>query len=92
LINLPRKNQTAIYRASALCALLALMSGCGFQEYIAKPLNTAEIAEKFARRQVDHQQFHDYLLANGYNPAQIPIQQWGADELVYCALFITDCP
>lgn len=63
------------------------MSGCGFQEYIAKPLNTAEIAEKFARRQVDHQQFHDYLLANGYNPAQIPIQQWGADELVYCALF-----
>lgn len=63
------------------------MSGCVFQEYIAKPLNTAEIAEKFARRQVDHQQFHDYLLANGYNPAQIPIQQWGADELVYCALF-----
>lgn len=64
-----------------------MVTGCGFQEYIAKPLNTAEISEKFARRQPDDQQFQDYLIANGYNQAQLPIQQWGADELVYCALF-----
>ncbi len=68
-------------------SLLTVMSGCGFQEYIAKPLNTAEIAEKFAQRNVNDAQFHDYLIANGYAAEQWPIQQWGADELVYCALF-----
>jgi outer membrane protein TolC len=63
------------------------MTGCGFQEYIAKPLNTSEMTEKFARRQVDDQQFHDYLVANGYDLSKLPIHKWGADELVYCALF-----
>lgn len=76
-----------MYPTAALCGLLLIIPGCGFQEYIAKPLNTAEIAEKFARRHVDNQQFHEYLIANGYSQEQLPIQKWNADELVHCALF-----
>jgi cobalt-zinc-cadmium efflux system outer membrane protein len=90
LINFSRISKTAIHTTctiSLLGGLSVALSGCGFQEYIAKPLNSAEIAEKFARRQVDNQQFHEFLIANGYQADELPIQQWGADELIYCALF-----
>lgn len=63
------------------------VSACGFQEYIAKPLNSAEISEKFAKRNVNDQQFHAFLIANGYAAEQLPLQQWGTDDLIYCALF-----
>jgi len=90
LINFSHTGKTAIYKACTTVILGGLsftLPGCGFQEYIAKPLNSAEIAEKFARRQVDNEQFHAFLIANGYQANELPIQQWGADELVYCALF-----
>lgn len=90
LINFSRTSKTAIYKACSAAILGGLsiaVSGCGFQDYIAKPLNTVEIAEKFARRHVNDQQFHEYLIANGYSQEQLPIQKWHADELVHCALF-----
>lgn len=63
------------------------LTGCGFQEYIAKPIDIKASAEKFNQRNVNEQKFHEYLIYNGYQPAQLPIRQWSADDLVYCALF-----
>lgn len=90
LIHFSQTSKTKIHKACCtvlLGGLSIVVPGCGFQEYIAQPLKPAEIAEKFARRQVDNQQFHDYLIANGYSTEQLPIQTWNADELIYCALF-----
>ena len=72
----------------ALLSLLCLsLTACGFQEYIAKPIDTAALTQKFTSRRVDNDQFHQYLINNGYASEQLPIQQWQLDDLIYCALF-----
>ncbi len=72
----------------ALLSLLCLgVTACGFQEYIAKPIDTAALTQKIASRRADSDQFHQYLLNNGYASEQLPIQQWKLDDLIYCALF-----
>ena len=72
----------------ALLSLLCLgITACGFQEYIAKPIDTAALMQKIADRRADNDQFHQYLINNGYTSEQLPIQQWKLDDLIYCALF-----
>lgn len=72
----------------ALLSLLCLgISACGFQEYIAKPIDTAALAQKIANRRVDNDQFHQHLINNGYASEQLPIKQWKLDDLIHCALF-----
>lgn len=63
------------------------LNACGFQEYIAKPIDAKTSAEKFNQRTVSEEKFHQFLIYNGYQPDQLPIQQWTADDLIYCALF-----
>ncbi len=63
------------------------MSACGFQEYIAKPIDKSAVTQKIASRQTNNEQFKQYLLNNGYSSEQLPIQQWQLDDLIYCALF-----
>lgn len=64
-----------------------MFSSCGFQEYIAKPIDTVAVAQKVNSKRSDDSRFNQYLLANGYSPEQLPVQKWGLDELTYCALF-----
>jgi len=72
----------------ALLSLLCLgITACGFQEYIAKPIDTAALGQKIAARRADNEQFHQYLVNNGYPAARLPIQQWSLDDLIHCALF-----
>jgi len=72
----------------ALLSLLCLgITACGFQEYIAKPIDTAALGQKIAARRADNEQFHQYLVNNGYPAARLPIQQWALDDLIHCALF-----
>lgn len=63
------------------------LSSCGFQEYVAKPIDTAAITQKITSRHADDSQFHQYLINNGYSAEQLPIQQWALNDLIYCALF-----
>lgn len=72
-----------------LAALVApvFLSGCGFQEYVAKPIDPSITIAKFEQKDPTSEQFHQYLLINGYTANRLPIQQWGVDELTYCALF-----
>jgi len=73
---------------AALLSLLCLsVTACGFQEYIAKPIDTAALTQKIAGRRADNDQFHQYLISNGYPSARLPIQQWELDDLIHCALF-----
>ena len=72
----------------ALLSLLCLgITACGFQEYIAKPIDTTALGQKIAARRADNEQFHQYLINNGYPSARLPIQQWKLDDLIHCALF-----
>lgn len=72
----------------SILALLCLnISACGFQEYIAKPIDQSAVTQKIASRQANSEQFQQYLLNNGYSSDQLPIQQWQLDDLIYCALF-----
>lgn len=70
-----------------LACLPMMLGSCGFQEYIAKPIDTAAVAQKVNSKRPDDSRFNQYLLTNGYSPEQLPVQKWGLDELTYCALF-----
>lgn len=77
-----------IIRKSVLLACVpGILAACSFQQYIAKPIDTDAIARKIESKNPDSEQFHQYLLNNGYAKDQLPIQQWGVDELTLCTLF-----
>lgn len=63
------------------------MAACSFQKYVAKPIEPAVYVAKFERKDPTSTEFNQYLLNNGYEAERLPIQQWGLDELTYCALF-----
>lgn len=84
----PNPYLSAATRRLALLSLLSLgLNACGFQEYIAKPIDQSAVARKIADKRADDEQFHQYLVNNGYAPQQLPIRQWGLDDLIHCALF-----
>jgi len=80
-------NRSSFYKAALLTCLPIALSSCGFQEYIAKPIDTAAVAQKINSKRSDDSRFNQFLLNNGYSPEQLPLQKWGLDELTYCALF-----
>ena len=63
------------------------LSGCSFQQYVAKPIDPLTTLTKFEQKDPASEQFHQYLLSNGYTADRLPVKQWGVDELTYCALF-----
>lgn len=72
--------------ALATC-LSALLGACSFQKYTPKPISPSVNAAKFEQKDPSSEQFHQYLLNNGYTADRLPLQQWSVDELTYCALF-----
>ena len=84
------------YKVLSNCNIIICMSfflgACGFQQYVAKPIDTANIVQKIEARNPDGEEFHQFLISNGYyaDHASIqpwPLQQWDITELSYCALF-----
>lgn len=74
-------------KTALLTCLCIALAACGFQQYSAKPIDIEAIAQKIENKRPDDAQFHQFLINNGYSPEQLPIQQWGLNELIYCALF-----
>lgn len=72
-----------------MCALVFSLGlgSCGFQEYVAKPIDKAAITKKITSRHANDIQFNQYLMNNGYSAEQLPIKQWTLNDLIYCALF-----
>lgn len=81
------QRRSLIIQSAVTITLLSGLTACGFQEYIAKPIDKTAITEKIINRRVDDSQFIQYLAANGYEPEQLPIKEWSPDDLVYCGLF-----
>lgn len=77
----------SLSEASILVLLCLSISACGFQEYLAKPIDKAAVAQKIASRNADDEQFQQHLLNNGYSAAQLPIREWQLNDLIHCALF-----
>jgi len=87
-LSTPKSFITPAIRNSVLIACASAFAvGCGFQQYIAKPISTEAITAKLQSKSTDTEAFHQYLIQNGYTRAQLPLQQWGVDDLTYCALF-----
>jgi len=80
-------NRSFLYKAATLACLPIALNSCGFQEYMAKPIDTAAVAQKINSKHPDDSRFNQFLINNGYSPQQLPLQKWGLDELTYCALF-----
>ena len=64
-----------------------MVSGCGFQSYLPKPIEPAKIANKLAQRSVSDADFQTFLAAQEYPKNQLPIALWGENELSLSALF-----
>ena len=64
-----------------------MVSGCGFQSYLPKPIEPAKIANKLEQRSVSDADFQTFLAAQEYPKNQLPIALWGENELSLSALF-----
>jgi outer membrane lipopolysaccharide assembly protein LptE/RlpB len=68
-------------KLSILISLSTMASGCGFQTYVAKPIQPTEVIQQLESKSPDSNEFRAYLIAQNYPQNQLPIQQWGLDEL-----------
>ena len=73
--------------ATFTACLPIFFTACSFQKYTPKPITPLVNAAKFELKDPSSEQFHQYLLNNGYTADRLPLRQWGIDELTYCALF-----
>ncbi len=64
-----------------------IVSACSFQQYTAKPINQIASVERFQQKDPASAGFQQYLLSNGYPEKNLPLQQWDADDLTFCALY-----
>ncbi len=64
-----------------------LISACSFQQYTPKTIDPVANAARFERKDPASAKFQQYLAANGYAENRLPLQQWGVDDLIYCALY-----
>ena len=64
-----------------------LISACSFQQYTPKIIDPVASAAKFELKDPVSAKFQQYLAANGYAENRLPLQQWGVDDLIYCALY-----
>ena len=70
-----------------MMSLTLIVSGCGFQSYLPKPIEPKKIASKLEQRSVSDADFKAYLSAQNYPNNQVPISLWGENELSLSALF-----
>lgn len=81
------KHQNIIRSRLLVLVLTALLAGCAYQSYSAKPLDITSISNEFRARDPFSQEFQSYLKTQGYTDEQLPPQNWGLSELTYSALY-----
>lgn len=64
-----------------------LLGGCAYQSYHAAPIDIAKISSEFKARDPFHADFQAYLKNQGYQDDQLPLGNWGLNELTYSALY-----
>lgn len=64
-----------------------LLGACATQQYAPLPLEPAKQAAAYRARSLDSQEFHTYLLTQGYPRQALPIKKWGLYELTLAAFY-----
>lgn len=64
-----------------------MLNACSFQQYQAKPIDTQANLAKLSEKDPNSPAFQAFLIAHGYKSDQLPVQNWGLEDLTYCALF-----
>jgi cobalt-zinc-cadmium efflux system outer membrane protein len=73
--------------AVGLLSSAFLLSACGFQTYNAKPVDPVQTLSRYQSIDPGSEDFHEFLIAQGYPADQLPIKRWGQRELTLAALF-----
>lgn len=72
---------------ASIVSLTLMVSGCGFQSYLPKPIEPTKVVAKLEDRSTTDADFQAYLIAQAYPANQLPISAWGENELTLSALF-----
>lgn len=64
-----------------------ILTACSFQQYQAKPIDAQANLAKLSEKDPNGPAFQEFLIAHGYKSDQLPVQNWGLEDLTYCALF-----
>ena len=77
-----------IFISSLLASFIVLfLSSCSFVNYEPHPLANEKIIEKISTKDPEDAEFKSFLLNQGLKNDQLPIKEWGLNELMLCALF-----
>lgn len=63
-----------------------LIAGCATEQPV-KSLNSEHITKSLLAKDATSPLFKQYLIEQGYAENQLPLNEWGIDELTLCALF-----
>ena len=66
---------------------MLFLSNCSFISYEPHPLVNEKIIEKISTKDPEDAEFKSFLLNQGLKDDQVPIKEWGLNELMLCALF-----
>lgn len=77
-----------IFISSLLASFIVLfLSSCSFVSYEPRPMVNEKIIEKIITKDPEDAEFKSFLLNQGFKDDQLPIKEWGLNELMLCALF-----
>ena len=77
-----------IFISSLLASFIVLfLSSCSFVNYEPHPLANEKIIEKISTKDPEDAEFKSFLLNQGLKNDQLPIKEWGLNELMLCTLF-----
>lgn len=65
----------------------SLVIACGFQSYTPKPIDSQTSKTQFEQKSPQSDDFHTFLISQGYQAEALPIKRWGLSELTYSALY-----
>ena len=67
--------------------IMLFLSNCSFINYKQQPLVNEKIVEKIIAKDPEDPLFKAFLYDQGFKDDQLPIKEWGLNELMLCALF-----
>ena len=65
----------------------SLFTGCAKEIYQAKPISPQQTSAKIFAKDPTSAEFKAYLIKQGYAEKDLPLAEWGLNELTFCALY-----
>ena len=84
----PKAPKLYFFKLSLLASsILLFLSNCSFVSYETRPLASEKIVEKITAKDQEDPSFKEFLQNQGIKDDQLPIKEWGINELMLAALF-----